>query len=120
MREPATGEHIGQTGRQIARSRCIRSVLIGLRLEQRLGADEGGTVGILAMNKGDQTRFRQLGFAAVANGNFRRTFQIDAAVIRWECVCVGRSSTSLPDCTPWMRAHHPYSLNARLMLAAIA
>src|SRR5215472_8463977 len=35
-------------------------------------------------------------------------------------VCEGRFSTSPPDCTPRMRAHQPYSLNARLMLAPIA
>ena len=35
-------------------------------------------------------------------------------------VCTGRPSTAPPDSTPRMRVHQPYSLNARLMLTAIA
>ena len=86
MREPAAREHVGQTGRQIARCRRLRVVLIGLRLEQRLGADEGGAVGVLAMDQRDQARLRQFGLAAVADRDFGRAFQVDAAVVRRERV----------------------------------
>ena len=86
MREPATGEHIGQTGRQIARGCRFGIVLIGLRLEQRLGTDESGAIRVLAVNKRDQPRLGQLGFAAVANGDFRGAFHVDAAIVRWKHV----------------------------------
>ena len=71
------------------------------------------------MDQRNQSRLGEFRLAAVGDGDFGRALQVDAAIVVGN-VWVGRSSTSPPDCTPRIRAHQPYSLKARLMLAAMA
>src|SRR5882672_5561821 len=113
VRKSSRGEHVRQPRRQVTRCRRFRVVLIGLRLEQRLGADKRGPVGVLAMDQGDQSGLGKLRLAPV--GDCKSTPPSSVGKV-W----VGKFSTSPPDWTPRIRTHQPYSLKARLMLAAIA
>ena len=79
---------------------------IGFRLVDRLRADEGRLVGVLAVDERHQAGPRQLRFAPVADRDLGRAFHVDAAVVGREGVR-RQVSTSPPDSTPRMRVHQP-------------
>ena len=85
MGEAVAGEQVGQARCQVGIGGGVRVVVFG-GLVQRLRADEGGEVGVLAVDQREQAALGQLGLAPVADGDFRGAFLVHAAVVGGEGV----------------------------------
>ena len=85
MSKAAAGEQVRQTRSQTRIRGGIRIVVLG-RFLQGLRADEGGEVGVFAVNQRHKAVFRQFRFTAIADGDLGRALHVHAAVIAREGV----------------------------------
>ena len=85
MGKTVAGKQVGQARRQVGIGRGIRVVVFG-GLVQRLRTDEGGEVGVLAVDQREQPALGQLGLAPVADGDFRGALLVYTTVVGREGV----------------------------------
>src|SRR6516225_7349088 len=83
--EAARGEQVGQARGQVGVGGGVRIIVFG-GLLQRLRADEGGEIAVLAMHQRHEAVLGQLGLAAVADGDLGRALHVHAAVVGRERV----------------------------------
>ncbi len=77
MRKPASRKQVREPGREI-RIRGGIGVVVFRGLLKRLGADKGGKVTVLAMDERHEPGLGELGFAAIADGDFISQTDIQA------------------------------------------
>ena len=116
--EQTGSRQTGRARRQAGVGARVRIVEFG-RSVQDWAPMKAAKSEFLRMDQRHEAAAGQLGLAPIADRDLGRAFHVDAAVIGRKA-WTGSPSTAPPDSMPRMREHQPYSLKARVTLAAMA